>query len=327
MLAIRTRHLTKRFGRIPAVEELDLEVPEGQVYGFVGPNGSGKTTTIAMLLGLMRPTYGHIQLLGARPGDRRFPAVLRRVGALVQGPAFYPFLSARDNLQMLGSQWRRLERREIDAVLDRVGLLERAADPYHTFSLGMRQRLALAVALLDEPRLIVLDEPTNGLDPLGIHEVRALIRRLGAQGLTVFLSSHLLHEVEQVCDQVGVIVRGRLVAQGPVERLLRSRGLFFRVATLDLAAGGENAAAERARRIAAGLAWVAASDVRDGGVWVQAPVERAAELTRELARHGLWVAELRAERSSLEQYFVETVARQETAGEVVALPGEARPHG
>jgi ABC-type multidrug transport system ATPase subunit len=220
--AVASRGLTKRFGRHTAVDAIDLAVPRGSVYGFLGPNGSGKTTTIRMLLGLIAPTAGEHELLGtAMPvGAAR---VLPRVGSLVEGPAFHPYLSGAQNLARLDAADRtassRTARARIGAALERVGLLAAAGKRYRAYSLGMRQRLALAAALLAPRELLVLDEPTNGLDPQGTREVRAIITALAADGTTVMLSTHLLSEVEQVCDHVGVMHLGRLVAQAPLARL------------------------------------------------------------------------------------------------------------
>ena len=216
-LAIATRGLTKRFGVRAAVDDLDLVVPRGSVYGFLGPNGSGKTTTIRMLLGLVRPTAGTSRLLG-QPIPQGASAVLPRVGALVEGPAFHLYLSGRANLQRLDAADLtadpRTARQRIDAALDRVGLLATAGKRYRAYSLGMRQRLAIAAALLMPRELLVLDEPTNGLDPQGTREVRHLVASLASDGATVFVSSHLLSEVEQMCTHLGVMSDGRLVAQG-----------------------------------------------------------------------------------------------------------------
>jgi len=233
-----TRGLTKRFRRQVVVDAVDLSVPAGAVYGFLGPNGSGKTTTIRMLLGLIRPTAGEVDLLGAAmAGDRRASdvSVLRRVGALVEGPAFHPYLSGRANLRRLdaadpyadpGTSGSR-----VDTALDRVGLLNAARKRYRAYSLGMRQRLAIASALLLPRDLLVLDEPTNGLDPQGTREVRHLVSDLAADGATVLVSSHLLSEVEQMCSHVGVMYEGRLVAQQPLVELQASTATSARVET------------------------------------------------------------------------------------------------
>ena len=217
-LAVRTAGLTKRFrsGQV-AVDGIDLAVPRGAVYGFLGPNGSGKTTTIRMLLGLARPTAGRAWLLGAAVPDEA-TRVLPRVGALVEGPAFHPYLSGRANLARLdagdATADPRTSRRRAHAALDRVGLSAAAAKPYRQYSLGMKQRLGLAAALLQPRELLVLDEPTNGLDPQGTREVRHLVRELADGGATVLVSSHLLAEIEQVCSHVGIMSRGRLLLQG-----------------------------------------------------------------------------------------------------------------
>jgi len=214
---IRTEGLTKRFRSRAAVDAIDLDVPAGAIYGFLGPNGSGKTTTIRMLLGLIRPTAGRVELLGL-PMPGRSAQALPRVGSLVEGPAFHPYLSGRANLARLDAADPaadpRTARTRIDAALERVGLLAAATKRYRAYSLGMRQRLAIASALLLPRDLLVLDEPTNGLDPQGTREVRHLVSELAADGATVLISSHLLSEVEQICTHVGVMYEGKLVWQG-----------------------------------------------------------------------------------------------------------------
>ena len=221
--AVRTTGLTKRFrGGQVAVDDLDLVVPRGSVTGFLGPNGSGKTTTIRMLLGLVVPTSGTVELLG-EPVPRRSASVLPRVGALVEGPAFHPYLSGRANLVRLDAADRTVDPRtsgtRIDAALDRVGLATAAGKRFRTYSLGMKQRLGLAGAMLRPRELYVLDEPTNGLDPQGTREVRTLVRELAAEGCTVLVSSHLLAEIEQVCDRVVVMRAGRMVTAGTLDEL------------------------------------------------------------------------------------------------------------
>jgi ABC-type multidrug transport system ATPase subunit len=231
---VATSGLTKRFRRQTAVDRIDMAVPEGAVYGFLGPNGSGKTTTIRMLLGLISPTAGEISLLGSpMPAGAR--TVLRRIGSLVEGPAFHPYLSGRANLARLDAADRfsdpRTARLRIDAALDRVGLLAAAEKRYRAYSLGMRQRLAIANSLLMPRDLLVLDEPTNGLDPQGTREVRHLMSELARDGATVLVSSHLLAEVEQICSHVGVMYEGRLVAQGPLSDLRANAAQTVRVDT------------------------------------------------------------------------------------------------
>ena len=258
--AVRTVGLTKRFRHQVAVDRVDLVVPDGAVYGFLGPNGSGKTTTIRMLLGLIRPTAGAVALLGAGPVSR--PEVLHRVGSLVEGPAFHPYLSGRANLARLDSADRFADpataRRRIDAALDRVGLLAAARKRYRAYSLGMRQRLAIASALLAPRDLLVLDEPTNGLDPQGTREVRHLIGDLAADGTTVLVSSHLLAEVDQMCDHVGVMYNGRLVSQGPISALRAGTIQSVRVQT-------DHPAAAAQVLTELGLSEVAATDAQRAG--------------------------------------------------------------
>ncbi|HEY0507048.1 MAG TPA: ABC transporter ATP-binding protein [Blastococcus sp.] len=224
---ISTRGLVKRYGRLRAVDGIDLDVQPGDIYGFLGANGSGKTTTVRMLLGLVLPTSGTIDLLGERM-PRAGRRVLPRVGALIEGPAHYGHLSGRENLSLLdasgrGGSWR-TRRRRIEAVLDQVGLGGVGRRPVKAYSLGMRQRLGLAGALLRHPDLLVLDEPTNGLDPQGISEIRELLLELHREGTTIFLSSHLLAEVEQLCSRVGVLDRGRLVLQDQLATLTAPTG-------------------------------------------------------------------------------------------------------
>jgi ABC-type multidrug transport system ATPase subunit len=287
---IVTRALTKSFGGVRAVDQIDLDVQEGERYGFLGPNGSGKTTTVRMLLGLVFATSGEIELLG-RAVPARVGEVLPDVGALVEGPAAYPHLSARTNLDLLdaaGPRRRRMSgrarRARIDEVLDTVGLGGVGRKPVGAYSLGMRQRLGLAAALLNRPRLLVLDEPTNGLDPQGIQEVRELLLQLNREGTTVFLSSHLLAEVEQLCTRVGVMDRGRLVAQLAMDDVRRPTGrAVVRV--------GDPAAAH------ALLDGRVAERSGDRLIVTDVPVE---ELTRRLVGAGIDVLEAVPERDSLE---------------------------
>jgi ABC-2 type transport system ATP-binding protein len=223
--ALCTRGLTKRYGERVAVADLSLAVGRGEIYGFLGPNGAGKTTTIRMCLGLIAPTAGSVELLGCDvsiSGAR----VLTRVGALVEQPAVYTYLSGRHNLRVVGDALGGVPPARLDAVLDLVGLRARADDRVSTYSLGMKQRLAVGLALLNDPDLLILDEPTNGLDPAGIVEMRDLLRRLAAEGKTIFISSHILAEVQQMCTRVAIIAAGRLVAESAVADLLRERDEF-----------------------------------------------------------------------------------------------------
>ncbi|MDN5761968.1 MAG: ATP-binding cassette domain-containing protein [Microlunatus sp.] len=257
---VLTRGLTKRFRHQVAVDTIDLEVPIGSVYGFLGPNGSGKTTAIRMLLGLIRPTTGEVDLLGEPMGGagRRIDvSVLRRVGALVEGPAFHPYLSGRANLVRLEAADPYADpvtsARRVDAALDRVGLLNAARKSYRAYSLGMRQRLAIATALLMPRDLLVLDEPTNGLDPQGTREVRHLVSDLASDGATVLVSSHLLSEVEQMCSHVGVMYEGRLVSQGSLAALQADAAVNVRLETTE----GETSA-----RVLTGLGLTVSETVR-----------------------------------------------------------------
>ncbi len=218
--AIEMAGLTRQFGRHRAVDSLTLAVRSGSVFGFLGPNGAGKTTTIRMLLGLIRPTMGSGRILG-HDIERERANILPHVGAIVESPAFYPLLSGRDNLRVFARTAGNEDAPSIARVLEQVGLSERAKDKVKIYSLGMKQRLAIAAALLNKPQIIFLDEPTNGLDPAGTVEIRELIGQLGASGHTIFLSSHLLHEVEQVCSEVAIINHGKMVVQGRVADLLK----------------------------------------------------------------------------------------------------------
>ena len=290
-LVIQTRALTKRYGEsIVAVDALDLGVRRGEVYGFLGPNGAGKTTTLRMLLGLVRPTSGQAAVLGAAPGS---PEGLARVGAMIETPAFYPYLSGRDNLRVL-ARYAGVGMDRVEVVLDEVRLTDRAADRSRTYSLGMKQRLGVAAALLKDPELLILDEPTNGLDPGGMAEMRDFIRSLGEGGRTVVLSSHLMGEVEQVADRVGVIRDGGLVAEGTVEALRGRAGLKVRAEPL----------AEAAQLIAALADVDEVTDV-DGLLDVTVDTSRAPAINRLLVEAGIAVSELYAHKPSLEHVFLE----------------------
>lgn len=285
---IRTHALTKRFGSVTAVDGVDLDVREGDVYGFLGANGSGKTTTVRMVLGLVLATRGTIEVLG-QPMPRSSPTVLPSVGALVEGPAAYPHLSGRANLTLLDAAGsgtaRRGRKQRVGEVLEQVGLDPGDRRGVRTYSLGMRQRLGLANALLRRPRLLVLDEPTNGLDPQGIHEIRDLLLTLNAGGTTVFLSSHLLAEVEQMCTRVGVLDRGRLVLQEQLDALRGPTGRTI-LHTPDVA---------EATHELAGLVTQVDGErlVISGGT--------AADLVTRLVAAGVRVDEVAPERRTLEQ--------------------------
>ncbi|GLF97485.1 ABC transporter ATP-binding protein [Streptomyces yaizuensis] len=299
--AIETHGLTKRYrsGRL-AVERLDLVVPEGSVFGYLGPNGSGKTTTIRMLMGLIEPTAGTATVLG-EPMPRAARTVLPQVGALIEGPALYGFLSGRDNLLRYDAADPTADpatrTARVAAALDRVGLAPAAGRKAKAYSLGMKQRLGLAAALLQPRRLLVLDEPTNGLDPQGMREIRTLVRELAADGTTVFLSSHLLDEIEQVCTHVAVMAQGRLLTQGPVAELAaRARGRLT-VTTPDT-----GQAARVLKEL--GVAGVTVQD--DATVTGEPPGEgtELSDLTAALVRDGVRLRGFGIERASLEDAFV-----------------------
>jgi ABC-2 type transport system ATP-binding protein len=290
-----------RGGTTRALDGLDLEIPEGGVFGFLGPNGAGKTTTIRCLLGLVRPSAGRLRLLGVDV-PRRLPEVIRRVGAIVEAPALFPRMSGRRNLQIL-ALLHGIGKATIDDVLERVDLTERADDHVRTYSLGMKQRLGIAAALMKDPDVLVLDEPANGLDPAGIVEVRELLRRLGKEGRTVFVSSHILSEVQQTADRVAILARGRCVAAGPVAEVLateRAMGVLVKVA--DLEAG-------RAALVAAGLDAQLDGDLLRVAI---APAE-AGSVTRALADRGLYLTELRPDTVDLETVFLELTRNQDDA--------------
>jgi ABC-2 type transport system ATP-binding protein len=298
LLAAHSRGLTKRFGRQLAVDGIDLAVPRGSVYGFLGPNGSGKTTTIRMLLGLIEPTAGTRQLLGLPLPDRATEA-LHRVGSLVEGPAFHPYLSGRANLARLDAADLRAEprssSRRIDAALDRVGLLAAAGKRYRAYSLGMRQRLAIAAALLAPRELLVLDEPTNGLDPQGTREVRSLIVSLASDGTTILVSSHLLAEVEQICTHLGVMREGQLVAQGTVGEV-RSAG----TATLRLQTGQP----QEAVQVLTGLGVEEVDITPRGEVRGLPGAVEPEKIVAALVQAGVGVRSFAFEAPSLEDLFV-----------------------
>ena len=297
-LAIETSGLTKRFGDQKAVNSISLEVPSGSVFGFLGPNGSGKTTTIRMLLGLAEATEGEIKLLGTEiPKD--LEKALPRVGALVEGPAFYPFMSGRNNLLRIDAADRfsdsstRIER--VESALDRVGLHNAGNKKVHAYSLGMKQRRGLANALLKPRDILVLDEPTNGLDPQGTREVRNLIRSLSAEGITIFLSSHLLSEIEMLCSHVAVMSAGKIVAQGLIEDLRNEEPtrLILRTDDVDLAV-------ETLKSAGIGKAKILGDQI----TCEVDPALDVASLNGKLVRKKVSVKEIRLQRSSLEEKYV-----------------------
>jgi ABC-2 type transport system ATP-binding protein len=289
---VETHGLTKRYGTgLVAVDALDLNVYRGEVYGFLGPNGAGKTTTLRMLLGLIRPTSGSAKVVGATPGS---PASLLKVGAIVETPAFYPYMSGYDNLRLLAI-YCGVATSRVDATLAEVDLTPRAHHKFSTYSLGMKQRLGIAAALLKEPELLILDEPTNGLDPQGMADVRNLIIELGKGDRTVLISSHLLGEVEQMCTRVGVIRKGKIVAEGTVDQLRGAATLTVR--------GAPEATAKAILIAAAGVENVTA--LADGGFSLVVDLQRTADINRQLVQAGVAVTELHADERSLEDVFME----------------------
>jgi ABC-2 type transport system ATP-binding protein len=295
---LRKQYRRLRGGNRTAVDGLDLVVPEGGVFGFLGPNGAGKTTTIRCLLGLVAPTAGSCRLLGAdvTAGLHR---VVGRIGSIVETPALFPTMTGRRNLELLG-RLHGIGPQRVAATLERVGLAERGDDLVKRYSLGMRQRLGLAAALLKDPEVLILDEPANGLDPAGIKEVRDLLRGLGGEGRTVFVSSHLLSEIRQTCDRVAILARGRCVAAGPVADVLANghgAGLLVRLDDLD-----------RGRAV---LDAVGIQASPDGDVLrVALPLEKAATVTKALAGQGLYLTELRPDEADLEAVFLELTAER-----------------
>jgi ABC-2 type transport system ATP-binding protein len=325
---IVTRALTKRYGRVLAVDRVDLEVREGDRYGFLGPNGSGKTTVVRMLLGLVYATSGEIEVMG-RPVPSKVAEVLPRIGALIEGPSCYGHLSGRANLGLIDASGKRRglrnRKQRIDEALERVGLAGVDNRAVKKYSLGMRQRLGLAAALLREPRLLVLDEPTNGLDPQGIREIRDLLAELNKAGTTVFLSSHQLAEVEQLCTRVGIVDRGRLVLQQDLDELRGPTGrVIVRTPDINRASALLDGRVER----------------RDGDRLLVADADPA-EVNARLVAAGLRVSEIGPERRSLEDLMLSVTgsgsdridatgrdsAKPEAAGPGAAEPGTAGQGG
>ena len=292
--AVETHGLTKRYSTgVLAVDNLDLRVRTGEVYGFLGPNGAGKTTTLRLLSGLLRPTTGSATVAGAAPGS---PASLARMGAMVETPAFYPYLSGRDNLRVVAG-YASLPKSRIEPVLKQVDLTDRARHKFKTYSTGMKQRLGVAAALLKGPDLLILDEPTSGLDPQGTIEMRALIKELKQGGRTVLLSSHLLNEVELTCDRVGVIAKGKLVAEGTVDELrARSGGIALLVRATPL---------DQARRLLESLLKPEQVRVEAGAFVLSVDPSQAASINRRLVSDGIDVSELRISEQSLEDLFLQ----------------------
>lgn len=296
---VECRDLTKTYGSISVVDGLDLTVRAGQVFGFVGPNGAGKTTTMRMLVGLVHPTRGQITLNGRPLPD---PEGLDRVGVMIEEPSFYGFMSGRTNLETLARRGRRLTAAAVDDVLDRVALTDTADRKVKTYSQGMRQRLGLAAALMRRPDLLILDEPTNGMDPAGLRDFRTLLRELAASGTTVLLSSHLLSEVEHVCDEVAVPNEGRLVEQGRPSELSTARAQVHVTVAADDRALAQQLLADWPVRVDDGGDLIV--DVTDGRL-----------VNQRLGTAGVWAARIEAVRPSLEEVFLDLTSIQPCVSE------------
>jgi ABC-type multidrug transport system ATPase subunit len=294
---VETHGLTKRFGSgVLAVNSVDMSVRRGEVYGFLGPNGAGKTTTLRMLVGLIRPTAGTATIAGHGPGD---PKGLARIGSLIESAGFYPYLSGRENLRVV-ADLASVNHKRVDEVLDIVELTSRAGRKVGTYSTGMKQRLGVAAALLKDPELLILDEPTNGLDPQGMAEMRKLIKDIGQGDRTVLLSSHLLGEVEQICDRVGVISNGRLVKQSTVQDLLGEEGVLVRATNLDAA-----------QEILAKMFGSEVISREDGALHLNTKPSNSVEINRQLVTAGIGVSELRPIERSLEEVFFQLTGEKQ----------------
>jgi ABC-2 type transport system ATP-binding protein len=290
---VEARGLVKRYGDLVAVDHIDLTVRAGDVYGFLGPNGAGKTTTLRMLLGLIRPSEGAVRLFGRDPlieGAR----ALDGVAGFVEAPRFYPYLPGRKNLELLAGLDGGGARERIDEVLDVVDLRDRAKDKVGGYSHGMRQRLGIAAALLRQPRLLLLDEPATGLDPAGMRDMRELVRRLADGGMTVLLSSHVLPEVEELCDRVAIVQRGRIVYEGALDELKRTAAGGYRLRTTD---------DERALRVCSAQPGIADASLGDHGLRLMAEEPAVAELSVALVEAGIAIVLLAPEQATLEDLF------------------------
>lgn len=285
------QNLRKQYGRITAVEGLNLEIPKGTIFGILGPNGSGKTTTLGMVLDVINRTSGDYLWFG-QPGDKESR---KRIGAILESPLFYPYLSGYNNMRVV-AQIKGADPSEIDPLLEMVGLLERRDGPFKTYSLGMKQRLAIAAAMLRKPEVLILDEPTNGLDPQGIVEIRELIRRIGSQGVTILLASHLLDEVEKVCSHVAVLQKGKLLYSGLVSEMKPGQSLIVMQA-------------EDMNRLLGALQMLPGfqkADNQDGKFYVSFDqVPEPASLNRLLLEQGIALSHLALRKSTLEEQFLE----------------------
>ena len=293
-LVLHTEHLTKYFGKLLAIEDLNLDVYRGEVFGFLGPNGAGKSTTMGMMLGLVTPTAGTIEIFGLNSRSE-LPNILRRIGSVTESTGFYPYLSGKENLYYIARICGGISNNRIEEVLELVELAGRENDKFNNYSLGMKQRLALACALLNDPEFIVLDEPTNGLDPAGMKEIRELIIRLGQEGKTIFLNSHLLHEVEQVCKRVAIIKKGKVITQGLVKELMNKEiPLQIRVTE-----------PEKAMIVLNKIDWINSVTREDEIIYIDVRPERYAEISAALASENIYLMEMRTKVDTLEDFFLE----------------------
>ncbi len=297
MTVVETNGLTKRYGNgVLAVDSVEMSVRRGEVYGFLGPNGAGKTTTLRMLVGLIRPTSGTATIVGHAPGN---PAGLAKIGSLVEAPGFYPYLSGRENLKVV-ADYAGISHKRVAEVLDIVELTSRSGRKFGTYSTGMKQRLGVAAALLKDPELLILDEPTSGLDPQGMAEMRKLIKDIGQGNRTVLLSSHLLPEVEQICDRVGVIRGGKLVSQSTVQELLGEEGVLVTAEPV-----------ERAFELLTSMFGVAAVSRQNGSIRLKANPAGSLEINSRLMAAGIGVSELRPIERSLEEAFFQLTGEKQ----------------
>lgn len=298
-MAINTNGLTKRYGNQVAVDSLNLSIWKGEIYGFLGANGAGKTTTLRMLLGLIKPTSGTVKVMDHDPGSEEG---IMQIGSMIETPSFYPHLSGRDNLRVLAKMCG-IDRGRVNQVLDQVDLLNRADDSFRAYSLGMKQRLGVAAAMLKNPPLLVLDEPTNGLDPAGMADMRTLIRRLGDEGKTVIISSHIMSEVEQIVDRVGIISRGKLITERPINDLRGNDTLVIDADPI-----------EDVRTLVTHLPGVKSIEQRGSRIHIETTFNHAlnaGQLNTRLVRAGIEVREMRWDRPSLESVFL-TLTNQST---------------
>ena len=293
-IVLRVTGLSKRFGTFDAVKGISFELHRGEVFGFLGPNGAGKSTTVSMILGLIAPTAGSVELFGVKQNGERW-AELRRIGAIIEEPAFYPYLSGWDNLEVLAKSIGDIPRNKITEVLERVNLLDRAKDQYGHYSMGMKQRLGIASTLLRDPELIILDEPTNGLDPAGTKEIRDLIPKLAHESRAVMLCSHLLHEVEMVCSKVAIIKQGVIIANAPIKELL-SRGHQLQIKVDKIA---------EAKAILGNLPWIESVTGEGNHLVIDVAKGRSADVNMALVEKGIRVSELFSRSTSLESVFLQ----------------------